>query len=229
MPQKFLRFILKSFIRYAKINESKHKKTNVPTRKVQGSSSIVNTDKEVLCMSKLLDAANYLIELFFQTTPTYTCSSTKIAKLLSIANLCAVKHGAPIFTEKIAVNTCGVSIPALNGLLLYSPLGDPDDAEDVDSTITSDQIDDTKIPPVLYQQHESLTEDDMRLLKSVFCHFGAYDAYHIGQAFDGFKTFIADENNGDIDYAKARLFFKDKTIRSIKPQTSLVEAYIMTN
>lgn len=129
--------------------------------------------------ANLKDCALYLTKLFYKTGKKYSCSQTKLGKLLSIAAFVCARRREKLFDENIyKYDDCGT---AIKGLLLYF------DRERYVLYKYSDER--TKICDCLFD--ESLVPDELRniqepsdyiksIIDDVFINFGAYNARDLG-------------------------------------------------
>lgn len=134
--------------------------------------------------ANLKEAANYLIFLFNSTGQKYSCSRTKIGKILSIVAIIYAKEGKKIFNERIykyksdAVGEfCGAFIRELINIVdrdVYIS----NEICDTNSKINSDEI----------KEKENLTFDLPKgvkeTIKEVFLEFGAYDSKTLGKCIN---------------------------------------------
>lgn len=179
--------VVDSTINKTEVNNTSKKTPQAPYAKVSDY---------IVYGADVVDAANYIIQLFYKTKPQYNCNRTKIEKLLAIADLVFMSQNETLFPEEIRINTCGVGVPILANYLL-SDIIDSNTIEDCNS-ISESQIDDALHYPPIYNTRNELSEFVKTLLKNVFLAFGNYSARKIGECFDDFKHLIATKkaNNG---------------------------------
>ena len=178
----------------------------------------------------ILDAANFVIQLYYKTTRVadgstdadikkglwdnkdkakYRCTCTHIEKLLVIANIIAFNNKKALFEQDMLVNKCGVGIPILRDFY-YSTI--------IDGVSDNELIDKNNINfdanfPSLYELRGKMDVHSEEILTDVFLHFGAYDAGALGKMFDEFKCCIAmpnfkDENHPLISLELAKEYFQ---------------------
>ncbi len=127
----------------------------------------------------LVDVADFFIGLFKFTGESYTCTRTKIGKLLSVLAFKLAKNNVKIFSENILdYNNCGTIIPVLNAYYdseIYTKVTYLDGVFEIEGDFTTFGIDNTTIP-----------SDIRELAKIVFKKFGAFDAYYLGQCISRF-------------------------------------------
>lgn len=128
---------------------------------------------------KLEDATNYLIDLFNQTGQIYSCTRTKLGKLLSIAAFKYARKGNLLFEENIyKYKGCG---SVIDGLVAYTNMeayinfvykdGIKKVSEDISNPINDN--------PNLLKDEEARC-----LIKDVFINFGAYSPSELGQCIN---------------------------------------------
>lgn len=174
------------------------------------------SDKEIKDLVKdkkmgpinILDAANFLIQLYYKTAKRYNCTRTKIEKLLVLANLIAFANNTTLFDHAMLINKCGVGIPILGGFYLSNIV----EGEDSNKAISPDLIDESIIVPTVYKLQSEIDDNTQKLLIEIFLKFGAYDAWRIGNMYDEFKYEISDTNPQDIEHpiivsAKTNTYF----------------------
>ena len=132
----------------------------------------------------LFSAANYLIQLFYKTNEKYSCSRTKLGKLLSIVAFRFAKDKKILFREKIYKYNpnCGTQIPALRlyDRDIYIKLEYFDDQKIIDYS----QIDDDAIIPGVYQEVGILSDEIKQRITEVFVLFGAYSGHNLALAIN---------------------------------------------
>lgn len=172
-------------------------------------------------MVKILGAANYLVQLFVKCERKYSCSKTKLEKLLSIANLKCIKNGNKLFDEKvIEIKDCGVGLSYnfptyLCGDIVLALLNDKNNK----ATSPKRQIPETDINNSIKHNTQydkdvnDLTEEDKKCLLNVFLEFGAYDSSILGSLLDEFKyELVNNQVDGEkINFKKCQSFFNRKS------------------
>ncbi len=130
----------------------------------------------------LNESANYFIQLFYATGMKYSCTRTKIGKLLSILSFKYARREEKLFEEAIyKYDDCGTAIRELTAHVdrdVYIRCLYEDDGreyiEDIDDTINPDMA--TK-----YCCTNSLTEDVRRSIVEVFRKFASFSPRQLGE------------------------------------------------
>lgn len=137
----------------------------------------------------LVDAANYLIQLYYKIGEKYSCSITKLGKLLSIAAFICAKNGVKLFEDDIVTYNCGTGFAKLG----YHYLSDVivDGKADCETTISRNDICDSVAYPQIYVCENDIPRNIQNLLLDVFLTYGAYPAKTLGKLIDIFKEKIS--------------------------------------
>ena len=131
---------------------------------------------------KLTEATNYLIQLFFKSGQRYSCTRTKIGKLLSIVAFTFAREGIRIFNEAVCkYENCGTAINELKAFVerdvyIFSSYDDNLDIK-VDESLIQDN--DNCIPD-RYKEIGSLDKTVQDRIYDVFINFGAYSPSDLG-------------------------------------------------
>lgn len=216
------------------INNSLNPKHKTPSSEVCNFGNVFsweNKKEKGVHMTNVLDAAKFIVQLYYKTDEKYHCSRTKVEKLLAIANLVAFKNNDKLFEDDIWVNRCGVGIPILSHFLfsdivMGTELEEPKAIEWV-------EIDNNKSFPIIYTLYSNIQSKERELLTDVFLCFGAYDALTLGQAFDEFKEEISVDNpknkeHSIIDSRMAYNFFNENSLTS-QIKKNIIVAYILNS
>ena len=133
--------------------------------------------------TSLSEAANYLIQFFYKTNQKYSCTRTKIGKLLSIAAMKCARLGIQLFAEEIfKYDGCGTTINGLNGIIdrdIYFEYEYLDKRE-----IIQDTIQENSFIPSQYAEISRLDMDVKKLIEDVFVRFGSYSASDLGSCIN---------------------------------------------
>lgn len=168
-------------------------------------------------MSKVLGAANYLVQLFIKCDGKYGCTKTKLEKLLCIANIKYMKDGKELFEENMCIRRCGIGISYdfptyLLGDIVISNESIKGELNDS----TNNPIDESCIKDILFNPQynefvDMLTNDDKEALLKVFLAFGGYSSLEIGNALDDFKYELSEskEEGSSIIMKNCIEFFND--------------------
>ena len=152
-------------------------------------------------IANLEKTTDYLINCFYQTGKRYSCTRTKIGKLLSIIAFVYAKKGKIIFKEKIyKYNNCGASIDELKSFV--------DRDVYLCETYYDDKIQITENFEVEFHFDKSLDVSDdentfVNCVTDVFRRFGAYPASDLGKCINPIVDYpqISDDN-GIVDLSK---------------------------
>lgn len=132
----------------------------------------------------LKEAALYLIGLFNATGQAYSCSRTKIGKLLSILAFVYARRGIQIFDETIyKYDGCGTTIPELASFVyrdVYIKLNYEDMRSPVNIEIDSSNLE---------YNEEVLNLTVISDIRVVFNRFGAYTAFDLGKCINPIVNF----------------------------------------
>ncbi len=167
-------------------------------------------------MINIVDAAKYLVQLYYKTGSRYHCTRTKIEKLLSIASFVELSRGRDLFIDKNVINPCGTGYP----ILANHFFGDIIDGTEKESNcaIKEEYIDENIQIPAVYEIDgcAPIPEHICKLLSNVFFKFGNYEARKLGIILDEFKNDIVavDEvaKRDVIDKEMASTFFNNQEV-----------------
>ena len=132
----------------------------------------------------LEDCMNYLILLFYKTETKYSCSRTKLAKLLSILAFKYARKNRRIFLGSIyRYPECGTAIKELS---LYCPRDVylASGYEDDKKVIPLDEMHWDIITPIEDKDFASLSSDIKKAIEDVFYNFGAYSQVQLGECLN---------------------------------------------
>ena len=131
----------------------------------------------------LRESANYLIQLFYQTKKRYSCTRTKVGKLLSIVAFVYAKSGKKLFDEAIfKYDNCGTSINELKVYIdrdVYIQYQYEDDCQYINSEFLHHED--------IIEKHKDIDSVDdtlKKVIEDVFRNFGAFSAYDLGQCIN---------------------------------------------
>lgn len=162
-------------------------------------------------MVNIVEAAKFVVQLYYITGQKYHCSLTKVEKILAIADLIIMRSGNKLFSNEIISHDCGVGFPILSDYL-YSNIieGNPEQKNFID-----DDFDNTIEIPRLYaiENPEAIPEYLKELIIEVFREFGDYTARDLGLYMNAFKDKILSDQtiNGErfIDPMKVQGYFEN--------------------
>lgn len=142
--------------------------------------------------ANLRHVANYMVQLFYQTEQQFTCTQTKIGKLLSILAFKYAVNNKKLFDSAIyRYKDCGTAIPDLllflkdRDVYLRSSYKDlnckiPEDIWVTRNSMTNDPLNPGQFVYATYRDIDSLTEKLKRDIEEVFRKFGAYCQRELG-------------------------------------------------
>lgn len=138
----------------------------------------------------LRSAAEYLISLFVETGKKYSCTRTKIGKLLSIVAFYYARRGRIVFRDEILkYKGCGTAIADLKGyvdLNVYLPSDDGDDESRITDSLSGE---------CCINCPKDITPPIGCVIEEVFRRFGAYSARRIGDLINECISEINDNSN----------------------------------
>ena len=124
-------------------------------------------------------ASKYLLEFFKITGEKYSCSRTKIGKLLSIVAFVYARKDVRIFKEEIhKYNDCGTSIDELRSFVplnLYRNSTYSDNNASISDDLSIDNTTD---------EYSILSNELRKTIKNVFMRFGAYLPLNLGKSIN---------------------------------------------
>ena len=126
-------------------------------------------------------ATNYLIQLFYRSEQRFSCTRTKIGKLLSIVAFKYARQNIRLFDEDICkYQQCGTAINELK-LLLERDIYIQDNYEDSKQRIEYNEIKGNfACVPGLYLEVGTLDSNVKKAIEDVFFRFGAYSPLDLG-------------------------------------------------
>ena len=133
--------------------------------------------------TNLFEAANYFIQLFYRTGKVFSCTRTKIGKLLSIVAFSYAREDKLFLNEKIyKYDGCGTIINELEAhidreVYLQCTYNNSKQSYTQQIDETSHIVDLAK----KYQKIDSLTPNVKERIKKIFCRFCAYSPSELGQ------------------------------------------------
>lgn len=195
----------------SKRNLHSNKKQKPMNRKTFFCDSIEQEKKET--MQKIVGAANFIIQHFIKCDGTYSCSKTKLEKLLAIANLKFLKDGRQIFDNAILTRRCGVGIDIEFPRYLCGDVVIGTSSVEHESKIELDCFQPDLPYSSIYDTYVNiLSNEEKDVLREVFFTFGGYKRETLGEWLNEFKEFLVDKPGVDepISMEKCREFFKYK-------------------
>ncbi|MBR4959316.1 MAG: hypothetical protein IKY52_00285 [Clostridia bacterium] len=156
----------------------------------------------------LISATEYLIYLFIKTNRRYSCTRTKLGKLLSIVAFKYARQGRRIFDENIyKYGGCGASINELKLFVerdVYMQSADSDDGQYI-----QDVLDDNGLS--IDNEHlKSFSSEVKNEIICVFRKFGSYSAIELGKFINPIVNYPGvTHTNGVVDLSKIESLKKD--------------------
>ena len=140
------------------------------------------------CHANLKEATNYFIQLFYATGQKYSCSRTKLGKLLSILAFLYALDDEELFDETIyRYDGCGTAINELKSYFdrdIYIQFEYEDNREFIKETFNTDNLQMERC-----FQTVNVDENLKSKIECVFRKFGAYKAYDLGQCINPIVNF----------------------------------------
>ena len=147
---------------------------------------------------------NYLISLFYRTDCRYSCSRTKIGKLLSIVAFSYACENRQLFAQPIyRYDDCGTGIRELKfwmGIEEYSFFGSNiccDDKEMITEDFNND-----KILPNRLQVENFVPCELKERVENVFRQFGSYAGWELNDSLNAIAKQATHEPFGIVDLTK---------------------------
>lgn len=169
-------------------------------------------------MTKILGAANYLIQIVIKCDGKYGCTKTKLEKLLCIANIKYMKDGKKLFQQEMRIRRCGIGILYDFPTYLLGDIVIPSDNINKEfNNNANDPIDKSCINenvtynPQYNEYVDLLTDEDKEILLKVFLSFGGYSSLEIGNMLDVFKYELSNghDEESNIVMEKCKAFFNN--------------------
>lgn len=136
----------------------------------------------------LTKLTNYFVQLFYKTNQRYSCTRTKIGKLLSIFAFEYACEGKRAFKETIhKYDDCGTAIYEIMERFTDRDIYTKCAYEDKISTIPDDYFysaDDSIIIPNEYMDVYDLDKDVLSRIEKVFKAFGSYSPTELGECIN---------------------------------------------
>lgn len=162
-------------------------------------------------------AAKYILQLYCKKNRIYSCSCTKLSKMLAIAELkYLVLYDDALFEDDIEIENCGVNYAFLSKNFITNIIsGSQEDCSDC-----VNMADDISSAPLSlegaasYDAQEFVFKGEIsntviQILKDVFLSFGNVKSRALGLMIDRFKYAIANAAYLAVDKKKVRAFFSN--------------------
>lgn len=168
-----------------------HYKQNIACKKGKRMTNLHANLKGITC---------YLIQFFYKTARRYSCTQTKLGKLLSILAFRYAINNELLFDEVIYKFSphCGTLIKALTFIPKDIYIRDLDEPDYDMSNIIDNIFDDAEVP-MQYIMAEDISLSLKENIKDVFKNFGAYSGDELAKHLNPIVDKIANENNDEID------------------------------
>lgn len=190
--------------------ELKRQEINASTEFVDDGLDLKD-DKMKELHTSLYNATEYLIELFNQTGQKYSCTRTKLGKMLSIVAFKFAKEGIQIFDEDIYIyNGCGTAIDGMNAITEIAPY------------IKYEYEDDKEYITGEWNVQIAIEHEDIDVsinveegIKEVFRIFGAYSAGDLAKCINPIIAVNGiTKEDGRIDLSKISELTKELIVES---------------
>lgn len=158
----------------------------------------------------LKESTNFLVQLFYKTGRKYSCSRTKIGKMLTILAFRYARKGEILFAESIyKYDDCGTAINELKVIVdrdVYVRSRYEDKEQQIDIPMNVNQF----YIPNKHLNVETLSLGVQKEIEKVFCYFGAYSARKLGQDLNAIITKgQITKTNGEIDLSQIHILSKE--------------------
>lgn len=148
----------------------------------------------------------YLILLFYKTGKKYSCTQTKLGKLLSVLAFAYARRGELLFEEKIHEypGGCGTLIPDLTFIPQTIYMRDFD-SEDPDGIKTIDEsFNEEVVIPEQYTKYGIISEEVKTSIEEVFRSFGAYSGSQLADCLNPIVKRIKKEGSKELSLERMR-------------------------
>lgn len=175
-------------------------------------SCLISDDNLKRMSVDIIAATDYLILQFIKSGKRYTCSRTKLGKLLTIVAFTYAVEGKLLFDEKVyKYGECGT---AINEILdnydrdIYISSHSNDDGKTVvfNSNIILDLDESTKEE---YKNYEKLEYSVRRRIDDVFLNFGSYSASKLGEYVNCIINVEGLIEDGEVNFYNLYLLSQD--------------------
>ena len=131
--------------------------------------------------ANLRECMNYLIQLFYKTDKRYSCTRSKISKLLSILAFKYAVYSIQLFDEKIfRYDECGTIINDIEAWAdreVYFCCS----YDKLEKSISQENLNENVDIPPYYQEISSLSSELKEAIEYVFFAFGAYSTTELSE------------------------------------------------
>lgn len=178
----------------------------------------------------LEESANYLIQLFYNTGKRYSCTRTKIGKLLSIVAFLYARQDKRLFKEDVRkYGKCGTSFNELKAHIdreLYEKQVYQDDKKP--HTAVIDRNNGLEDLDSKHNAIEKVPSDVMVFIEDVFCHFAAYSPEDLGLCINKLILHQGETNDNDkIDLLKIKTLTVEDFLEDTNPTNMDVVEFLL--
>lgn len=154
----------------------------------------------------LLEAANYLVLLFYRTDQEYSCTRTKVGKLLSIVAFSYARKNKKVFKENIyKYNDCGCAIKEIMTFFdrdIYVRYQYNDNHKHISESFKEL----SSLDPDIQEKYKNINNIDPTVrqkIEEVFRIFGAYSPTELGECINPIVEQTGVINtNGEVELSK---------------------------
>lgn len=194
-------------------------------------NNLENNALEELNVS-LREATYYLIQFFYKTNKKYSCTQTKLGKLLSVLAFKYAINGIKLFNETIYryPPCCGTYIKELSMIANKDIYVRDINQDNTDKTsAVDDEFDECVEIPERYKSIRTLTVSIKKEIKSLFREFGAYPANELGSLLNPIVEKVVNNENDVIDLSKFKDIEKEALCVSETDKGNKIVEYIFSN
>lgn len=148
----------------------------------------------------------YFIQLFFQTGKKYSCTQTKLGKLISIVALYYARNNVQLFDEKISKYkpNCGTLIEALAFIPKSIYSRDIFEQDNDKNDVISEKMLSGKKSEQYSVDEDEIPEDVRNQIRDVFINFGAYCGGALAKCLNPIVDEIISDDGETLDLSKVQ-------------------------
>lgn len=200
------------------------KARNAPNLQGKPYDACLKNDRMTEVHASLEEAVYYFVQLFYKTGQRYSCSRTKLGKLLSIVAFVYAQKNEKLFDDIIYKYVdCGTVIKNLVLYVdneVYIRYEYHDKKDDIDISL----IDENADFPEKYAKTDSLSQDLKNTIKNIFVKFGAFAAKDLGLCINPIVVFNdITLPDGSIDLSKIHSLTKECFNNDPSIDTTLID------
>lgn len=193
----------------------------LPTQcEFQGTYRYVNCKMRELHID-LKTTTNYLVQCFYATNKKYSCTRTKLGKLLSIVAFIYAQEDVKIFDEPIyRYNGCGTAIKELAAFVdteiyfLFDYSSDNKEIVDIESNKTFFESNDIN--------YQSIPTHLRNTINRVFKTFGSYSPSELGLCINPIVECISCSETGEVNLSEIKSLTR-KSFSSITKNLDVID------